>query len=71
MNLKTQIGQYEVSTVALPFAHGLDLYETMVFDKDDYAVEHYTVRYETYDGAEMGHQDTVDLVKELIKEKLQ
>jgi hypothetical protein len=69
MNLKEQIGQYEVSTVALPFAHGLDLYETMVFDKDDHSVENYTARYKSYDEAEAGHESTIDLVRQLIMEK--
>ena len=39
MHIKTQLGKIGISTVALPFAHGLDLYETMVFDEHDAELE--------------------------------
>jgi hypothetical protein len=69
MNLKKQIGNIQVSTVSLPFAHGLDLYETMVFDYQDAEVGAFTRRYQSYDAAEAGHQETIELVEQSIREK--
>jgi hypothetical protein len=68
MNLKTQIGKLEVSTVSLPFAHGLDLYETMVFDEEDIEVEPFTRRYKSYDDAEAGHHDTVNQIESTMRD---
>ncbi len=68
MNLKTAIANLQVSTVALPFAHGLDLYETMVFDERDMEVEPFTRRYQTYDSAEAGHEDTVNQIESTMRD---
>jgi len=70
MYIKTQLGKIGVSTVALPFAHGLDLYETMVFDEHDAEVPQFTRRYQLYDEAQQGHDDVVKLVESTIREKL-
>ena len=70
LNLKTSISGYTVSTVALPFAIGLDLYETIVFDKQDAEVDTFTRRYKTYDEAEAGHHKIADEVDYTVKEKL-
>jgi hypothetical protein len=70
MNLKTNIGKLQVSTVALPFAYGLDLYETMVFNEHDAEVPEFTRRYQSYDEAEAGHHDTADVIESTIREKL-
>lgn len=70
LDLKTFINGYTVSTVALPFAIGLDLYETIVFDKQDAEVDTFTHRYKTYDEAETGHHKIANEVAYTIKEKL-
>ena len=70
MNLKTTIEKLQISTVALPFAHDLDLYETMVFDIHDAEVPQFTRRYQSYDEAEAGHHDTADTLESAIREKL-
>ena len=71
LNLKTSISGYTVSTVALPFAMGLDLYETIVFDKQDAEVDMFTRRYKTYDEAETGHHETADQVEYTVRERQQ
>jgi hypothetical protein len=68
MNLKTNVENLQVSTVSLPFAHGLDLYETMVFDKRDAEVTPFTRRYQSYDEAEAGHEDTVNQIESTIRD---
>lgn len=80
-NLKTEIGDYEVSTVDL----GLDYsfggekplyYETMIFLKENIGkivdrkkniFEDYQVRYSTQDEAIEGHRLTIEIVKEVLK----
>ena len=70
LDIKTLVSGYTVSTVALPYAIGLDLYETLVFDKQDAEVDTFTRRYKTYDEAEAGHHKTADEVEYTVKEKL-
>lgn len=78
--LKTQIGQYEISTVDLGLNHqftkGLPplYYETMIFMK--YAkseieinpFEGYQKRYTTEEEARVGHEKAIEYVKEHLKE---
>jgi hypothetical protein len=70
MNLKTTVGKLQVSTVSLPFAFDLDLYETMVFDINDAEVPEFTRRYQSYNAAQAGHHNTADTIESAIKDKL-
>jgi hypothetical protein len=60
------VNGYRVSTVFLGLDHGFDsdiqLFETMVFPEDSYA-EVYCARYATWEEAEDGHRNAVDMVK--------
>ena len=65
---KDMIGKVEVSTVFLGLDHGyngrIELFETMIFGgkhNDE------MWRYATWDEAETGHSDAVNLVKEAVK----
>lgn len=79
LNLKTQVGKYEVSTVDLGLNHQFDeslpplYYETMIFIKGDTfeerhseenPFEYYQERYTTEEEARIGHQKAIDYVKE-------
>jgi hypothetical protein len=40
----------------------------MVFDERDMEVEPFTRRYQTYDSAEAGHQDTVNEIESTMRD---
>lgn len=78
-DLKTQVGDYEVSTVDLGINHqfidGLPplYYETMIFLKGNDLEEEnifvdYQVRYSTEKEARKGHEEAVNYVNKKIKE---
>lgn len=75
-DLKTRIGNYEVSTVDLGLNHQFDetlpplYYETMIFKVKNGEVDYseiYCDRYTTQEEAELGHQKAIDYVKNYIK----
>lgn len=74
--LKTQVGNYEISTVDLGIDHSFGFgkplyYETMIFsDSGENRFEYYQDRYTTQEEAVKGHEEAVKFVKKtLIKNK--
>lgn len=82
-DLKTTVGDYQVSTVDLGLNHqfidGLPplYYETMIFIKGDNfeerhskenPFEDYQERYSTEEEAKKGHQKAIEYVKQQLKE---
>lgn len=76
-DLKTRVGNYEVSTVDLGINHQFDdnlpplYYETMIFKVVDGKVDYseiYCDRYTTEEEARIGHQKAIDYVKNELKE---
>lgn len=68
----TQVGDYRVSTVFLGLDHSFDdgplqLFETMVFDKDgdDRWTDRFCHRYATWDEADLGHGIVVAEMEEI------
>ena len=77
-DLKTQVGDYEVSTVDLGINYQFDdslpplYYETMIFKIEDGKVnfsELYCDRYSTEEEARKGHEEAIKYVKEHLKEE--
>lgn len=74
-DLKTQIGDYIVSTVDLGIDHSFGFgkplyYETMIFSKNKQnPFEYYQERYTTEEEARKGHEETIKYVKEHLKEE--
>lgn len=78
-DLKTQVGDYEVSTVDLGIDHSFGLgkplyYETMIFLKGNDLEEEnifvdYQVRYSTEKEARKGHEEAIEFVKDFLKEE--
>lgn len=74
-NLKTQIGDYKVSTVDLGIDHSFGLgkplyYETMIFsDSKENPFEYYQERYTTKEEATKGHLQAIEFVKDFLKEE--
>lgn len=75
-DLKTRVGDYEVSTVDLglnhQFADSLPplYYETMIFKVEDEKVNYrdlYCERYTTEEEARIGHQKAIDYVKDKLE----
>ena len=81
-DLKTIVGDYEVSTVDLGLNHQFDdnlpplYYETMIFIKsDDFEERHskespfhyYQERYSTEEEARIGHQKAIEYVKNRLE----
>ena len=77
-NLKTKVGDYEVSTVDLGINHqflkGLPplYYETMIFRKNGIHKEknlfaYYQERYTTEEEAKKGHEEAVEFVKKELE----
>lgn len=72
--LKTQVGNYKVSTVDLGIDHNMFgdkplYYETMIFsDDEDNQFEYYQERYTTEEEARKGHEEAIKHVKEHLKE---
>lgn len=73
-NLKTQVGDYEVSTVDLGIDHNLGIgkslyYETMIFsDNKDNPFDGYQERYATEKEARKGHKKAIAYVEQKLKE---
>jgi len=82
-DLKTHVGDYEVSTVDLGLNHQFDdslpplYYETMIFIKGDTfeerhnkenPFEYYQERYSTEKEARIGHQEAIEYVRNKLKE---
>ena len=72
-DLKTQVGDYLVSTVDLGLNHQFDdslpplYYETMIFKVENEEVNYselYCDRYTTEEEARIGHQEAIEWVKE-------
>lgn len=74
-NLKTQIGNYKVSTVDLGIDHSFGFgkplyYETMIFsDNARNPFEYYQDRYTTQKEAIKGHLEAIEFVKDFLKEE--
>ena len=76
-DLKTQVGDYEISTVDLGINHQFDddlpplYYETMIFncEQEENQFEYYQERYSTKEEAIVGHEKAIEYVKENLKEK--
>ena len=77
-DLKTDVGDYVVSTVDLGLDHSFGdgpplYYETMIFKKKDDEIDwggEYQERYSTEEQAIIGHQRAIEYVKNhLMKEK--
>jgi len=77
-DLKTDVGDYVVSTVDLGLDHSFGdgpplYYETMIFKKKDDEIDwggEYQERYSTEEQAIIGHQKAIEYVKNhLMKEK--
>lgn len=78
-DLKTKVGDYEVSTVDLGINHqfieGLPplYYETMIFKKygkdEKNLFDYYQERYTTEEEAREGHKQTVEYVKNELKKE--
>ena len=74
-NLKTQIGDYIVSTVDLGIDHSFGFgkplyYETMIFSNSEKnPFEYYQERYTTQEEAIKGHLETIEFVKDFLKEE--
>ena len=83
-DLKTEVGEYTVSTVDLGLDHSFGFgpplyYETMIFLTENFGVnftghhkehhfEDYQVRYSTEEEAREGHKKAVEIVKKYIEE---
>ncbi len=71
---KTEVGGGMVSTVFLTFDHSFSdegpplLFETMVFDADDDALDDLTRRYSTWEQAVAGHEEVVAQCLKLVEE---
>ncbi len=62
------IGETHISTVFLAIEHfGGHLFETMIFGGGGYNL--WQQRYYTYDQAEIGHQEAVDMVLDSLNEE--
>lgn len=57
----TEINEVTISTVMLPFPHGLMYYETMIFGGKDNG---YQERYNTIEDALKGHQEAVKKISD-------
>lgn len=75
-DLKTQVGDYTVSTIDLGINHQFDddlpplYYETMIFSKNKQnPFEYYQERYTTEIEARKGHLETIEFVKDFLKEE--
>jgi len=77
-DLKTQVGNYQVSTVDLGLNHQFDetlpplYYETMIFEIKNGKVDYedlYCDRYTTEEEARIGHEKAIEYVKEHLKEE--
>ena len=74
-DLKTQVGDYTVSTVDLgidrSFGFGKPLYyETMIFsDSVENPFEYYQDGYTTEEEARKGHEEAIEFVKDFLKEE--
>lgn len=82
-DLKTQVGEYEVSTVDLGIDHSFGIgeplyYETMISLKGDTfekrhskgnPFEYYQDRYTTEEEARKGHKEAIRIVKKYLKEE--
>ena len=74
-DLKTQVGDYTVSTVDLGIDHSFGLgkplyYETMIFsDNKENPFEYYQERYTTKEEAIKGHLQAIEFVKDFFKEE--
>ena len=72
-DLKTQVGNYKVSTVDLGIDHNIWgnkplYYETMIFsDNEDNQFEYYQERYATEEEARKGHEKAIKYIKEHMK----
>lgn len=75
-DLKTTVGDYQVSTVDLGINHQFDenlpplYYETMIFpiaNGEVHYLELYCDRYTTEEEAREGHQKAIDYVKEQLE----
>jgi|SRR5437667_4983830 len=65
---RDEIDGYTISTVFLCIDHRFDedkpvLFETMVFDNNNYGVDVYSKRYHTWQEAEEGHKKAIEWVK--------
>ena len=73
-DLKTQVGDYKVSTVDLGIDHNLGIgkslyYETMIFsDNKDNPFDSYQERYATEKEARKGHKKAIAYVEQKLKE---
>ncbi|MBQ3142324.1 MAG: hypothetical protein IJB82_02330 [Bacilli bacterium] len=84
LDLKTQVGDYEISTVDLGIDHSFGFgkplyYETMIFIKADNfndrffskknIFENFQERYSTEEEAKLGHQLAIQFVKKKLEGK--
>lgn len=79
-DLKTRVGNYEISTVDLGIDHNFGFgkplyYETMIFKYDEndeidyYGEFDYLERYSTEDEAREGHKRAIKFIEEMEKDK--
>lgn len=62
-----ELNDVQVSTVFLGVS--IALFETMVFGNGSYELDNYSRRYATWNEAEVGHKEVVDMVKETMLEQ--
>ena len=76
-DLKTRVGNYQVSTVDLGLNHQFDpslpplYYETMIFKIENEKVNYedlYCERYTTEEEARVGHEKAIEYVKKELQE---
>lgn len=64
LDIKTDVENYTISTVQLPYPYGAEAYETMIFiDDDNDSLSNYQARYHTEEDAILGHEDVVAMVE--------
>ena len=76
-DLKTRVGNYQVSTVDLGLDHSFGIgkplyYETMIFKIENEKVNYedlYCVRYTTEEEARAGHEIAIEYVKSEVEEE--
>ena len=71
---RDEVDGYVISTVFLGIDHRFTdngkppiLFETMIFGRDDKAVEDYQERYTTWEDAEWGHRRAIHHVQDLVR----